>query len=136
MKLISTNLNLVTTAPWIVKILDYYPCLYLSSLKSDVTQFFNAILLHKKSMRVTWRLQTIFNATFVARTDFEQIFQRPTTLLQQINRHVTRYRIFAGADMFFVTLSTLKVNMSLSIYVIQDTTLCWWFCRICCIFVA
>ena len=33
-----------------------------------LTTIFNATLFHKKSILVTWRLQTIFNATFVATT--------------------------------------------------------------------
>ena len=53
----------------------------------------SATLLHKKSIRVTWRLQTIFNATFVAATYCTTLnrLQIPTTLLQQIDCRVTRY---------------------------------------------
>ena len=53
---------------------------------------FNAIFLHKKSIRVTWRLQTFFYATFVAATCSTTLnrFQFLTTLLQLIDCHDTR----------------------------------------------
>ena len=51
---------------------------------------FNAILLHKKSIRVTLRLQKIFNATFVAARGCTTLnrFQILTTLLQQIDTRI------------------------------------------------
>ena len=51
-----------------------------------LTTTFKAILLHKKYIRVIWRLQTIFNATFVAATGCTTLnrFQFLTTLLQHI----------------------------------------------------
>ena len=47
-------------------------------------------MLHEKSIRVTWRLQTIFNATFVAATGCTTLsrFQILTTLLQQVDARV------------------------------------------------
>ena len=45
----------------------YFKVMFLSGV--FLTTIFNAlILLPKKSILVTWRLQTIFNATFVAAT--------------------------------------------------------------------
>ena len=38
-----------------------------------LTTIVNAIWLHKKSIRVTWRLQVIFNATFVAATCYKTL---------------------------------------------------------------
>ena len=64
----------------------YFKVMFLSGV--FLTTIFNAILLHKKSIRVTWRLQTIFNATiFVAatrRTTLNKL-EIPTTFLQYID---------------------------------------------------
>ena len=52
---------------------------------------FNEISLHKKS-HVTWRLQTISNATFVVATcctTLNRLEVLTTLLLQQIDCHVT-----------------------------------------------
>ena len=68
---------------------------YISIGISDLAYFIillYATLLHKKSICVTRRLQPIFNATFVAATCCTTLnrLQIPTTLLQQIDSHVTR----------------------------------------------
>ena len=84
---------------------------------------FNATLLHKKSIRATWRLQAIFNATFVAATlrcTTLNRLQILTTLLQQIDCHLdfddTWYRFFAHCvkHRLMVTSPLLKIDFKSS----------------------